>query len=151
MVQSYLDLVSPQGEERHSRDSLSAASMMCTPTEENGFPKWLCVLRKCKDCGPLFNNEIKIDVSEGAPIIQFNAYLKKFIVQFMVWCQPVVPLVIHVIQLLKHKLFQVSLPPARIFLNRKIILVNHTKNIIFQVLKGWFIIDPITKLSVKTM
>ena len=44
MVQSYLDLVSPQGEERHSRASLSAAYVMCTPTEEHGLPKWSCVL-----------------------------------------------------------------------------------------------------------
>ena len=39
MVQSYLDLVSPQGEERHRRSSLAASSMMCNPTEERGFAK----------------------------------------------------------------------------------------------------------------
>ena len=30
-------------------------------------------------------------------------------------------------------------------------MVNYTKNIIFQVLKVWFIIDPIKKLLVKKM
>ena len=41
------------------------------------FPKWSCVLRKCKDCGPLVNHETETDVSEGAPIIQFNTYMKQ--------------------------------------------------------------------------
>ena len=41
------------------------------------LPKLLWVLRKCKDCGPLVNKEIGIDVSEGAPIIQFNTYMKQ--------------------------------------------------------------------------
>ena len=56
MVQLYLDLFFPKTKELHIIDSLAAASMMCIPTEEHVFPKWLCVLRKCKDCGPLFNN-----------------------------------------------------------------------------------------------
>ena len=50
---------------------------MCTPTEEHGLPKWSCVLQKCDDCGPIVIHDIETDVSEGAPIIQFNAYLKQ--------------------------------------------------------------------------
>ena len=51
--------------------------MICTPTEERGFPKLLWVLRKYKYCGLLVNNEIEIDVSECTPIIQFNTYMKQ--------------------------------------------------------------------------
>jgi len=76
-VQSYNDFVSPQGEERHSRASLAAASMMCTSTEEHGLPKWSCVLRQCNDCGPLICHAIETDISDSAPIIQFNTYLKQ--------------------------------------------------------------------------
>eukprot|EP00978_Attheya_sp_CCMP212_P034636 scaffold146167_cov65-Attheya_sp.AAC.1 len=76
-VQLYSDFVYPQGEQRHIRASLAAASMMCTPTEEHGLPKSSCVLRKCEDCGPLVNHDTETDVSEGAPIIQFNTYLKQ--------------------------------------------------------------------------
>ena len=77
IVQSYSDFVNPHGEERHSRASLAAASMMCAPTEEHGLPKWSCVLRKCGDCGPLVNHDIEIDISDAAPIIEFNTYLKQ--------------------------------------------------------------------------
>ena len=35
------------------------------------------MLRKCKDCGPLVSHEIETDVSEGAPFIQFNTYMKQ--------------------------------------------------------------------------
>eukprot|EP00978_Attheya_sp_CCMP212_P041629 scaffold240978_cov74-Attheya_sp.AAC.1 len=77
MLQSYSEFVFPQGEERHSRASLAAASMMCAPTEEHGLQKWSCVLRKCNDCGPLVNHDVEMDVSEGAPIIQFNSHLKQ--------------------------------------------------------------------------
>eukprot|EP00978_Attheya_sp_CCMP212_P042583 scaffold262321_cov41-Attheya_sp.AAC.1 len=63
-LQSYSDFVFPQGEARHSRASLAAASMMCAPTEEHGLQKWSCVLRKCDDCGLLVNHDIEMDVSE---------------------------------------------------------------------------------------
>ena len=48
-----------------------------SPTEEHGFPKWLCVLRKCKYFGPLVNHKIETDVSEGAPIIHLNTHPKQ--------------------------------------------------------------------------
>ena len=51
--------------------------MMCTPKEEYGLPKWSCVLQKCKYFGPLVNHKIETDVSEGAPIIQFNTHLRQ--------------------------------------------------------------------------
>ena len=76
-VQSNSYFVCIQGEELHRRASLAADSMMWTSMEERGFYKWSCILRKCNDCGPLFNHDIKTYVSEGEPFILFNTSMKK--------------------------------------------------------------------------
>ena len=109
------------------------------------------MLQKIKYCRPLVNNEIETDVSEVAPVIQFNTYLKQ------VYCSihGVVPTCITTCHICETTT-ETDFVPGKLALHKKLFklenrIFNYTNTIILQVLQGWFIINPIKYILVKTM